>query len=287
MNWSPLPAKRIAFFLVLFVTVGIAVCAVLVAYDGLTGTHDRFGFVPGVDTCNVTGVDIHGCLLTYMPSESHLAANPDCNAITTSEEVVSYLRDAKEDTNVKAILLDIDSGGGMPQAAVEIEAAMKDTGKPVVALIRGNGDSAAYWIASGAGTIIASKESDVGSIGVTSSYVDNVKQNAETGLTYNSLSTGKFKDTGDPNKPLTDEEKAYLRKSLVTSLEHFIQTVAVNRHLSIEKVRALADGSTMLGDEALANGLIDQLGTYPEAFTVLQGLVKAEPRVCWPKYEGS
>ncbi len=236
--------------------------------------------------CNVVALDIHGCLVTYTPdAKSSGDSSSGCDAYASSEDISGYLEDVGNNESVKAILLDIDSTGGMPQAAVEIEAALKATKKPSVALIRGYGDSAAYWVASAAHTIVASKESDVGSIGVTSSYVDNAKQNVADGLTYNSLSTGVFKDTGDPNRPLTDEEKTYIHKSLATTLENFIQTVATNRHLAVEKVRALADGSSMLGEEARANGLIDVLGTQEDAKLELEKLIKEKPITCWPQYK--
>ena len=282
--------KIIGLFLIVFAAAWLA--SVVSAGGGgrsAAGTLESLADLGG-DSCNVVGIDLHGCLYTYAPdtsADSSGSASSGCDTIVASEDVVGYLKDAKEKDSVKAIFLDIDSPGGQPQAAVEIAAALKATGKPVIALIRGYGDSAAYWIASGADTLIASKESDVGSIGVTSSYVDNSKQNALDGLTYNSLSTGKFKDTGSTDKPLTEEEKAYIRKSLNTTFEDFIQTVATNRHLSVEKVRALADGSSMLGEEALANGLIDALGVQHDAFDALEKRIKAKPDLCWPQYQNS
>jgi protease-4 len=204
--------------------------------------------------------------------------------MTSSENIVSHIEDAANDPNIKALFIEIDSGGGMPQAALEIEKALQESGKPSVAWIRGYGDSAAYWIATGASTIVASPESDIGSIGVTLSFLDNAKQNAQAGITFNSLSTGKFKDTGSPDKPLTSDERAYLEKSLDITLQHFIQAVSDNRKIPIEKVRALADGSSMLGEEALENKLIDVLGTKKEAMDALEKLVGEKPKICWPQY---
>lgn len=233
--------------------------------------------------CNVVGITVHGCIMTYAPAaDDGTSGVPEgCDAMTVSEDVMLTLQEISAHKNIRAVLLDIDSTGGQPQAAFEIEQAVKSSGVPSVAWIRGYGDSAAYWIASAGDTIIASKESDIGSIGVTTSYVDNAKQNVEQGLTYNSISTGKFKDMGSPDKPLTADERAVLEKSLKLTLENFIATVAENRKLPVEKVRALADGSSWLGEEALSLGLIDKLGGYPEVLSHLKETIKAEPVICW------
>ncbi len=63
--------------------------------------------------------------------------------------------------------------------------------------------------------------------------------------------------------------------------QNFIKTVAENRNLDIKKIEALADGSTMLGERALENGLIDQIGGEPEATEYLKTQIKAHPQICW------
>lgn len=254
-----------------------AIIAGIFAWSFMTGEPEDFS------GCNVVGINVHGCIITYAPAaDEGVSPVPEgCDAITVSEDIMNVLEQASHNKNIQAVLLDIDSGGGQPQAAVEIEAALKASGLPSVAWIRGYGDSAAYWIASAADTIIASKESDIGSIGVTSSYTDNAKKNIQEGLTYNSISTGKYKDAGNLDKPLTPDERALIEKGNRITLEHFIETVATNRGLSVEAVRALADGSSWLGAEALSLGLIDKLGTYPEVLALLREGLQEEPVICW------
>ena len=116
---------------------------------------------------------------------------------------------------------------------------------------------------------------------MTSSYTDYSRQNASEGITYNSISTGKYKDMGNPDKPLTPEERAVIEKSLRITLDNFVQTIARNRDLPVEKVRELADGSTWLGEEALSLGLIDKLGTYPTVLEHLREVLQDEPVICW------
>lgn len=235
--------------------------------------------------CNTIGIEIRGCILTYRPDNADdlFGFNDDsCDTITSSEEVVSKLKDATGNPNIKAVVLEIDSGGGSPVGAEEIASALKSLGKPSIAWVRGGASSAAYWVASAADTVIASKSSDIGSIGVTISYVDNAKQNIKDGLTYNQLTTGKYKDTGTPDRTLTVDERSLIQRDLDIVLDNFIQAVATNRHLSVARVTALADGSTMLGRMALRNGLIDQLGTQEEVWQKLEAVINEKPDICWP-----
>jgi len=113
------------------------------------------------------------------------------------------------------------------------------------------------------------------------SYMDYAKQNQEDGLTYNKLSSGKFKDAGDPDKILTYEEKQLFMRDVNVLNENFVQTVAENRNMDIEKVRELADGSSWLGEQALEYGLIDRIGSFFEAKKYLKELLGEEIDICW------
>ena len=148
-------------------------------------------------------------------------------------------------------------------------------------MVRSAANSAAYWSAVGGDIIFASPSSDIGSIGVTMSYLDNSAKNNEDGLTYNSLSTGKFKDYTNPNKELTEEERALLMRDINIVNENFIKTVAKDRNLDINKVRALADGSSMPAQMALDNGLIDRIGGIYEVEEYLKEKIGAEVNACW------
>lgn len=234
------------------------------------------------ENCNVSGITLHGNLVTYITNENYDWATDKIIADQVgSEDIVYAIEEANEDDTIKAILLEIDSYGGSPVGAEEIADALKRSTKPTVAVIREGGVSAGYYAATGANIIFASKNSDVGSIGVTYSYLDNTIKNQKEGLVYQELNSGKFKDTGDPNKPLTNEEKELYKRDIKIIYENFIKAVTENRKLDINKVRALADGSTMLGEMALKNGLIDQIGGQAEAEEYLTEKIGEEAEVCW------
>ena len=193
---------------------------------------------------------------------------------TISINVVAEIRKANKDKRVKAIVFVIDSLGGDTFTAEEISRAIREIKKPTVALIRSKAESSAYWIASATGRIFALPVSGTIDIGVTSSYLDNVKQNIDNGLTFHQISVGKYKDAGNPDKPLTvDEEKLFMAHTTEIA-DVFIQEVAENRHLPIEKVQAIADGSMMLGQDAIKDGLIDEIGSFADVDRYLSKILK-------------
>lgn len=284
-------APHLVLFIIVFmgvISATVVAAALGAGYTAAVGSpaagesDDGGGGV--TSSCNVMGLEIRGCLYTYAPVTSDGTPDPasGCDAITSAEDVTWALEEAARDPQIKAVVLEIDSGGGSPVGAEEIAAALSALDKPSIAWVRESADSAAYWVASAADTIIASKSSDIGSIGVTYSYVDNAKQNQQDGLTYNQLTTGKYKDTGTLDRLLTDDERDLIQRDLDIILENFIAAVSTNRHLPVEQVKTLADGSSMLGQMALEEGLIDALGNKQEVWQKLAEDIGEEPDVCWP-----
>jgi len=197
----------------------------------------------------------------------------------SSIKILEVLKDAEEDSSIKALILEIDSPGGTVLASKEIADKIKKIEKPVVAWIRGSGASGAYWIASAADHIIADEMSIVGSIGVTSSYLEFSGLLKEYDVTYTRLVTGEFKDIGTPYKELTDKERELFMGKLNKIHNFFVEEVAVNRNLSVAGVNKLATGEVFLGQEAIELNLIDELGGKEEAVNAskrLAGISEAE-----------
>ncbi len=230
--------------------------------------------------CNVTGINLHGELVTYIPN--HADSDTTFNYDTTaSEDIVGAIKSANDNPNIKAIVIEVDSGGGSPTGGSEIAEAVKDSQKPVVAFIREMGASASYWAISSASQIFANVNSNVGSIGVTSSYLSNVKKNQKEGYTYEQVSVGKYKDSGSPDKPLTQEEKDLIMRDDLIVYQNFIQDVANYRNIPIKKVRQYGDGSTVLGQKAKELGLIDSIGGLSEVEQYLEKTTNEKPDICW------
>lgn len=210
--------------------------------------------------CNIAVATIMGDITTDpIPEEG--SEHP----MTNADETVQYLQRTEDDHNIAGLLVRIDSYGGAPVASEIITNKLKRSSVPTVALIREAGTSGGYMIASAADTIIASPMSDVGGIGITMSYVGNWEENNSNGLTYVPLASAPFKDYGDPNKPITEEEREILERDLAIYHKHFVNLIAENRGMTIENVSALADGSSMPGALALEAGLIDSLGDQETA----------------------
>jgi protease-4 len=179
-------------------------------------------------------ISLHGSIITY--TAEHAEGDTYFDYDVTSSDYVDYLiTTANEDPDIHGIIVEVDSGGGSPVAGEEIANAIKRSKKPVVAYIRDLGASSAYLSVSSADKILASKNSDVGSIGVTMSYLSNVESNYSNGYTYEQLSTGRYKDAGSPDKPLTEEERALFMRDLNILHDNFVKVVAENRNLPAER----------------------------------------------------
>lgn len=233
------------------------------------------------EDCNVYGINLHGDIVTYHSNDAYNDQDKLILDQTSADEVVWAVDKAENTDTVKAVVVEIDSYGGSGEAGEEMMLALKQSKKPVVAFIRNAGLSAAYLAATGAETIFASNFSDVGSIGITMSYLQNTEKNKKDGLTFIDLSSGKYKDSGNPDRPLTSEEKQIFMRDVKIAHEYFVNLVAQNRNLDIEKVKVLADGSSVMGEQALKDGLIDKIGLFPDVENFLSEKIGAPVAVCW------
>jgi protease-4 len=229
--------------------------------------------------CNVAYITLHGDVITYGTLSDGSGSSSDTDS-TASEDVTQEIRDADSDNSIKAIVLEIDSPGGSPVGGEEIESTLKASPKPTVALIRDEGDSAAYMAATGADKIYANEFSNVGDIGITSSYTDESQQDTDEGITFNQLSIGKYKDMFDPDKSLTADERTLIMGELQSDYEKFVQIVAQNRHLSIDTTTTIANGSGLTAQTALNDGLIDKIGDLSDVQTYLNGVLHKKAVMC-------
>ncbi|HLC80173.1 MAG TPA: signal peptide peptidase SppA [Candidatus Nanoarchaeia archaeon] len=228
-------------------------------------------------TGNVALIPISGVIMTE-ESGSYFSSE-----VASSSEIVKSLHEAGENSQIKAIVLEINSPGGSAVASDEIGSAVKKAKlkKPVVAVIRDAGASGGYWAASAADYVIANRMSITGSIGVLSSYLEFSGLMEQYGVTYEKLTAGKYKDMGNPFEKLDAEKKEIIQKKLGKIHNFFIEEIAVNRKLPLEKVKEIATGEFFLGVEAKELGLVDELGDISTAETYLKqrlGLASIEYR---------
>ena len=263
--------------LVVFKAVTVIITLVLIVVT--LGTLWEIETVISDGSCNVAVLPVEGTILPFH-------GLVDVPLVVTPEMIEDFIATAEEEPEIQAVLLEINSPGGTPVASERIAERLRSSSLPVVGLIGDVGASGGYMIAAATDYLLASAMSDVGSIGVNMSYVEQSKQNEEEGLTYVQLTTGKFKDAGSPDRPITDEERELFQRDLDIVHNQFIDLVSEYRNLERDKVVTLADGSSMTGSRALENGLIDQIGGRVEARSVLASILEIpEDEVEFCEYE--
>lgn len=236
--------------------------------------------------CNVAGLLVRGDLVTYnkltKPVEPDTRTSvDDARDETSSDSIYASVKSAERDDKIKAILVEVDSTGGSGVAGSEIMSAFKTSKKPVIAYIRDNAQSAGYMAASGASTIFASKFSLVGGIGINASYFEQTEKNKREGIKFVELVVGKYKALFNPDRPMTEDEKQLVLRNAQDGYNAFVDMAAKNRNLKLEDVRKLADGSTFMGERALKNKLIDQIGSLDDVKDFIRDKIGEEAEVCW------
>jgi protease IV len=220
-------------------------------------------------------LDVKGTIV----SGSAGAFNVD--SVAAADDILPLIRLAAKDTDVKAIVLRVDSPGGSVVPTDEIYHALKECGKPIVVSMGELAASGGYYISMAGQWLIANANTLTGSIGVISEFPEASQLLDNLGVTIAVIKSGKVKDLGSMYRPMTPEEQALWQSIVDETYEGFVQVVAEGRNMPVDKVRQLADGRVFTGRRALELGLIDALGYEEDAIakaTELGGIT-ATPRV--------
>ena len=204
----------------------------------------------------------------------------DTEASVYGAGVAEILQEIRDTGFYNGLILDIDSPGGYPVASDRLAELVRSLQVPTTAIIGDVGTSGGYLLAASADYVFAHPISDVGSIGVTASYVSEASANTAQGYEYEELTTGTFKDTGNPAKDLSDEERSFIMNNLAGAHDFFVERVAEYRDMSIDEARALADGKWYAGAEAVENGLIDSVGGLDDAHQYIVEATGREVSLC-------
>lgn len=217
----------------------------------------------GVGVIPITGV------IAKFSSQVNGASSPRGTSI---EAIRNGLHQALEDESVETIVLDVDSPGGsadgVPEMADEIYEARQK--KRIVAITDGMVGSAAYFLASQAHEIVATKGAEIGSIGTYAVLVESRRAAEQEGFDVHVLRTGKFKGVGVPGAAITDEQKANIQGRVDAINEFFVEAVARGRGVSMERARELADGAVHITASAIEKGLADRIGLPTEVIAQAQ-----------------
>ena len=186
--------------------------------------------------------------------------------ITSYADIRNALMYAAQDSGVKAIVLDIDSGGGAVSGVADAGNLIKlvdQSVKPVYAFTDGAMCSAAYWLGCSAREVYSSNVSTVGSIGVIATHMEYSKALKDAGVGVTVVRAGEFKALANSVEPLSDKAKTQLQNQLNAAYGVFLDHVADCRKTTVNLCDAnMAQGREFFGKEALAAGLVDGIETF-------------------------
>lgn len=189
----------------------------------------------------------------------------------------SIIRKIRQDDDIKAIVLRINSGGGSSLASDDIHHELllaKQAGKKIVVSMGDVAASGGYYIAAPADTIYAEPNSITGSIGVFSmipSLHGTLKN--KLGITFDTVRTGKYSAGFTVNYDLNANEQKFFQQNVEKIYDEFLGIVSEGRKMSKEQVHAIAQGRVWTGRKAQQIGLVDRLGTLDDAIACAARMV--------------
>jgi protease-4 len=210
--------------------------------------------------------------------------------LTDSRTAIKQLDRYRDNDNIKAIVLRINSPGGAVGPSQEIlrEVEKVRAKKKIVASLGTVAASGGYYIASGANLIMANRGTATGSIGVIMQFANVEGLSKKLGLDFFNLKAGRYKDVGSPFRPMSPEDKAYLQGFIDNIYQQFVSDVARNRKIPLDRLKTLAEGRIYTGEEAKQVGLVDEFGNLPDAIERAGRLggIKGEVKAVYPEKEG-
>lgn len=206
--------------------------------------------------------------------------------ILDSRETVRQLRYFLKKDTVKAVVLRVDSPGGIVAPSQEINAEVKKFAakKKIIVSMGSLAASGGYYISAPSTMIYANPGTITASIGVILKLSNIESLMDKIGIKSYTLKTGKFKDSGSPLRQFSAEDRAMLQAVIDNTHEQFVRAVAEGRKLPIADVRKIADGRILSGEQAKEHKLVDRLGTLQDALEEAGRLagIPGDPEVLLP-----
>lgn len=231
---------------------------------------------------NVAVITIKGSLTNRDSPWNRYFGVTSYNAI---REAMVY---AAQKPEIKAILLDIDSGGGAVNGVADtgdLISRIDREVKPVYSITDGTMASAAYWLGSSARKVYSSNLALVGSIGVITTHVEYSQQLKEAGIGVTVLRAGEFKALANSYEPLTKPAVEQITAQLQTAYGVFINHVAARRGVTVEVADGtMGQGREFMGQAALGAGLIDGIKTFDSLLSEISSIHVDKSNVTQSQY---
>lgn len=187
--------------------------------------------------------------------------------IIDSKESIRQIKQFREDDDIKAIVVRIESPGGGVGPSQEIFREIRKTvsAKKMIASMGAVAASGGYYVAAGTNGIMANPGTITGSIGVIIGYTNFEALFEKIGLMPVVIKSGEYKDTGSPVRQITPKEKMLLQAFVNKTRMQFVRDVSEGRGRPTSEIETLADGRIFTGEEAKENGLVDRMGNLEDA----------------------
>ena len=184
-----------------------------------------------------------------------------------SEKVIRDLRKLKDDENVKAVVLRVNSPGGSAYISEQIwkEVVELKAKKPIVVSMGNYAASGGYYISCAANKIVAERTTLTGSIGVFGVVRNFTGTFDKVGVTTDIVKTNTFADLGDISRPMREDEKALIQRGVEQTYDLFLTRCADGRGMTKAEIDSIGQGRVWTGEQALERGLVDQLGGMDDA----------------------
>jgi protease-4 len=189
------------------------------------------------------------------------------------------LKRARMDESVKAVVLRVDSPGGSVFASRLIGSevrALQKAGKPVVASMSSSAASGGYWISMAADKIFANSATITGSIGVFGMFPTFERTLGELGVTTDGIGTTPWAGALRPDREMSDDAKQLFQLLVNHDYDDFITRVSEDREIDKQQVDRIAQGQVWTGADALANGLVDEIGSMEDAVAAAAELAELD-----------
>ena len=205
--------------------------------------------------------------------------DPVNGPVLGSETLIDYIRQARRDSSVRAIVLRIDIPGGSTTASDAIwrelvVAKTERADRPLVVSMSDLAASGGYYIAMPAQVIVAQPSTLTGSIGIFGGKFVTGGVYEKLGAKIESTSVGRHAEINGPARPYNTEELKKLEEQLQSFYDQFVEKVAESRHSTPEKIDAIAQGRVWTGRQAKQNGLVDDLGGLDRAVSIAKQRAK-------------
>lgn len=201
---------------------------------------------------------------------------------------MDQVRDLMEDDGIKAVVLRINSPGGAvaPTQELYTELLKLKEIKPVVTSMGTVAASGGYYLSCATDWIVSNPGTITGSVGVIMEFTNLEDLFSKLGVSSRTIKSGKFKDTGNPMRPMTDEEETLLQAMIMDTYDQFVEAVLEGRSVDEDKVRPYLDGRVLTGRQAHKLGLVDELGNINDAIekaTEMAGLTEVPEEIYEPE----